>query len=117
MKAVVLDIDGVLTDGMITFDANGNEYRSINLSELDALSLIKDMGWIIAAVTPEDGPMMQQFMKRAEWDGFITGCDDIVDGIMQFEENFSLKAAEIMRASVILRRLNMRAAVSVLQMP
>ncbi len=33
IKLIVLDVDGVLTDGKITYDSNGNEIKSFNVKD------------------------------------------------------------------------------------
>jgi 3-deoxy-D-manno-octulosonate 8-phosphate phosphatase KdsC-like HAD superfamily phosphatase len=37
MKFILLDVDGVLTDGSVTLDVNGNESKRICYRDLDAI--------------------------------------------------------------------------------
>lgn len=63
IKIVCLDIDGVLTDGLVHVDQHGNEFKSIKLTELDALNDIKRLGYKLAAITGEDTPIVEVFQK------------------------------------------------------
>ena len=70
IEIVCLDIDGVLTDGLSYIDQNGNEFKSVRLTELDALNDIKKLGYKLAAITDEDTPIVDVFRKRIKWDWF-----------------------------------------------
>lgn len=54
IKLIVLDIDGVLTDGKVIIDAEGNEYKTLNYRDMDAISLLKQQGVNIALLTGEN---------------------------------------------------------------
>ena len=41
VKLLVLDIDGVLTDGRVIIDSFNNEYTSINYRDLDGINWLK----------------------------------------------------------------------------
>jgi 3-deoxy-D-manno-octulosonate 8-phosphate phosphatase (KDO 8-P phosphatase) len=52
IKALVLDIDGVLTDG--TVEIQGQSPKKVFLRDLDALTMIRKKGILIAFLTGED---------------------------------------------------------------
>jgi len=62
IKALVLDIDGVLTDG--TVEVQGHSRKRVFLRDLDALTLIKKRGIQIAFLTGEEeaevGPIVER---------------------------------------------------------
>ena len=70
IKLVVLDIDGVLTDGSVIVDVQGNEHKKINLKDIDAVYEIHKQGCRLAAVTGENTPIVEFFRKRFPWDYF-----------------------------------------------
>lgn len=43
IKAIVLDVDGTLTDGSITIGSNGEEYKSFNVKDGLAITLLHKM--------------------------------------------------------------------------
>ena len=58
IRLVVFDIDGVLTDGSIQVDSNGNEQKKINLKDIDAIYELKRKGFLLAAITGEESPIV-----------------------------------------------------------
>lgn len=74
IKLVVFDIDGVLTDGSIQVDSQGNEQKRINLKDIDGVYELKRKGYLLAAITGEDSPIVDYFQGRFPWDRFFRGC-------------------------------------------
>lgn len=48
IELVVLDIDGVVTDGTVTVDAKGTERKQVNLKDIDAVFELHRRGWKLA---------------------------------------------------------------------
>jgi len=76
MKIILIDIDGVLTDGRITIDENGNETKSICYRDLDAIGVGRSNGYDFAFVTGEDTPMVATLAKRFNISIVYTGTKD-----------------------------------------
>ena len=95
IEIVCLDIDGVLTDGLSYIDQNGNEFKSVRLTELDALNDIKKLGYKLAAITGEDTPIVDVFRKRIKWDWFSSGCKEKLSAIKEIEIYFGVTKEEI----------------------
>lgn len=70
IKLVVLDIDGVITDGTVIVDMQGNEQKKINLKDIDAIFELHKEGYKLAAITGENTPIVEYFKKRFPWDYF-----------------------------------------------
>jgi YrbI family 3-deoxy-D-manno-octulosonate 8-phosphate phosphatase len=64
MKWIFTDIDGVLTDGRVTLDINGNETKNICYRDLDAIGIGRKNGYDFAFVTGENTPMVGVLAKR-----------------------------------------------------
>ncbi len=73
IKLVIFDIDGVITDGKILINSQGEEFKQIDIKDVDAIYDFKRNGFIIAAITGEATPITEYFRKRFPWDYFITG--------------------------------------------
>lgn len=67
IKLVVLDIDGVITDGSVIIDTQGNEQKKINLKDVDAIFELHRQGYKLAAITGEDTPIVEYFKNRFPW--------------------------------------------------
>lgn len=70
IKLVVLDIDGVITDGTVIVDMQGNEQKKVNLKDIDAIFELHKQGYKLAAITGEDTLIVEYFKKRFPWDYF-----------------------------------------------
>lgn len=70
IKLVVLDIDGVITDGSVIIDMQGNEQKKVNLKDIDAIFELHREGYRLAAITGEDTSIVEYFKNRFPWDYF-----------------------------------------------
>lgn len=95
IKAVLFDIDGVITDGTILIDRDGREMKRISLTDIDAIHDIKRQGYIIGAITGEDTEICNYFKKRFPWDYFYKGKKDKLNAVKEIEKHAGLKADEI----------------------
>lgn len=95
LRAIVFDIDGVLTDGTVHIDFNGHESKVFRLTEIDALNDIKNDGYIIAAVTGEDTKIVNVFERIIKWDRFIRGCKDKDEALNNLCQELDLDKSEI----------------------
>ena len=51
VRALVLDVDGVLTDGTLTFDEDGRELKSFDVKDGLGLVLLRDLGYRIGLIS------------------------------------------------------------------
>ena len=51
VRAVVLDVDGVLTDGSLTFDEDGREWKTFDVKDGLGLVLLRDLGYRIGIIS------------------------------------------------------------------
>lgn len=63
VKLIVLDVDGVLTDGKLFIGSDGNEYKAFNCLDGMGISLAKFAGIKFAIIT---GRKSESVRKRAE---------------------------------------------------
>ena len=92
---VFFDIDGVLTDGYIYINSEGQETKRYRLTEIDALNDIKRHGYRIAAITGEDTPIVDCFKRIVKWDYFESGCKDKLSSLKRIAENNGLIPKDI----------------------
>src|ERR1019366_37038 len=51
VRGIVLDVDGVLTDGSMTFDESGHETKTFDVKDGLGLVLLRDLGYRIGIVS------------------------------------------------------------------
>ena len=63
IKLLVFDVDGVMTDGSITYDENGKEYKTFNAKDGHGIVRMNKSGFITAIITARDNETVRH---RAE---------------------------------------------------
>lgn len=63
IKLVAFDVDGVMTDGSLTFDENGVEYKTFNVKDGHGIVRANKSGFITAIITARNNGTVQH---RAE---------------------------------------------------
>lgn len=86
IELIVFDIDGVITDGSVIIDSNGNEQKQINLKDIDAIFELHRRGYKLAAITGEDTEIVNYFEKRFPWEYFYRGNKTKKETMQQIEQ-------------------------------
>ena len=94
-KIVLLDIDGVLTDGTVYIDAGGEESKRIAFDDIDAIFELKRHGVRIGFITGEDNQFTEYVKKRFAPDFFITGCKDKLQAVKRLISKNKLDGSDI----------------------
>ncbi len=93
IKAILLDIDGVLTDGKIYTDGKGTDLKTLNLKDLDAITSMRGDGFIVGCVSGEDTAFSQNIRKYVDFAAL--GCKDKLEFILDYCEANQIKQEEI----------------------
>jgi 3-deoxy-D-manno-octulosonate 8-phosphate phosphatase (KDO 8-P phosphatase) len=51
LKLLILDVDGVLTDGKLFFDNQGNEYKTFHAQDGHGIKLLRKTGVEVAVIS------------------------------------------------------------------
>lgn len=86
IELILFDIDGVITDGSVIIDSNGNEQKQINLKDVDAIFELHRKGYKLAAITGENTEIVDYFEKRFPWDYFFRGNKTKKETMQQIEK-------------------------------
>jgi 3-deoxy-D-manno-octulosonate 8-phosphate phosphatase (KDO 8-P phosphatase) len=63
IKCVIFDVDGVLSDGKLFFDLNGQEYKSFHAQDGQGLKLLQQNGIDVAIISGRSSPIVDRRMK------------------------------------------------------
>ncbi len=66
IRVLALDIDGVLTDGMVTLDEAGREFKKLSYRDIDAVFAAQRQGVEVVLVTGESSPWVDMIARRLE---------------------------------------------------
>lgn len=95
IELIVFDIDGVITDGSVIIDSNGNEQKQINLKDIDAIFELHRRGYKLVAITGEDTEIVNFFEKRFPWEYFYRGDKTKTETMKQIEQGTGISRENI----------------------
>ena len=83
IKLLILDVDGVMTDGKIVLDGNGNEIKSFNVRDGHGIKMAQRVGITVAIITGRQSKVVD---LRAEELGIKEVHQKSVDKLKTFRE-------------------------------
>ncbi|MDR3639331.1 MAG: HAD hydrolase family protein [Isosphaeraceae bacterium] len=95
IKAVALDVDGVLTDGTFWWGANGEEFKRFSFLDVMGVSLGRKAGLIFALISGEDSPLVDRYAAKMGIADVFKGCKDKGAALREFAVRHGLDLAEI----------------------
>lgn len=64
IKLLAFDVDGVMTDGSVTYDENGVEYKTFNVKDGHGLVRVQKSGFITAVITARNNGTVEHRAKN-----------------------------------------------------
>ena len=95
IKAIAMDVDGVLTDGSFLWSENGEELKRFSFRDVMGISRAKKMGVIFALISGEDTPQVDRFASKMGIEDVFKGCKDKASALRMFAQNRGLELSEI----------------------
>ncbi len=95
IKMLVLDVDGVLTDGTIVVDDRGRESKFFNALDGHGIKLWKRAGLKVAFLSGRKSPPTRQHAKEYEIDFCLEGRRDKLAGIKELEKMSGLASEQM----------------------
>jgi 3-deoxy-D-manno-octulosonate 8-phosphate phosphatase (KDO 8-P phosphatase) len=95
IKAVVMDVDGVLTDGTVWLDEAGHESKRISFADIMGVSMGRRAGLLFAFVSGESGPCLDHIAAKFGVSEIYAGCKDKASAVRDFGARHDLDLAEI----------------------
>lgn len=76
IKLLILDVDGVLTDGKLFFDNQGNEYKSFHVRDGFGLKLLRTTGVEVAVISGRKSTSVDLRMKNLDIEHVYQGHEN-----------------------------------------
>lgn len=86
IDAVVMDVDGVLTDGTFWWGANGDELKRFSFLDVMGISIGHKAGLVFGLITGETTSFAELFAKKMSIPELHTGCKDKATALRQIAE-------------------------------
>jgi 3-deoxy-D-manno-octulosonate 8-phosphate phosphatase (KDO 8-P phosphatase) len=95
LKALVFDVDGVLTDGGVWWGPNGEEWKRFSFIDIMAVSLAIKAGLVVGLISGEDSPLVDRFAVKMGITDIEKGCRDKAGALRAFAERRGLALGDI----------------------
>ncbi len=95
IKAIFFDVDGVLTDGKIIFDNQGNEWKVFDVKDGLIVNHLKKAGFILGAISGRESDAVARRMQELKVDFCHQGITDKADTCLKLMRHYKLKPKEV----------------------
>jgi 3-deoxy-D-manno-octulosonate 8-phosphate phosphatase (KDO 8-P phosphatase) len=95
IKAIALDVDGVLTDGGFWWGPNGEEWKRFCFADVMGISLGKKSGLIFALISGEESPLVDRFAVKMGIADVFKGCKDKAAALREFAARHAIDLCDI----------------------
>jgi len=95
IKAIALDVDGVLTDGGFWWGPNGEEWKRFSFTDIMGLSLARKAGLRIALISGEDSPLVDRLAAKMGITDVHKNCKEKAEALRSFADRNQLPLEEI----------------------
>jgi 3-deoxy-D-manno-octulosonate 8-phosphate phosphatase (KDO 8-P phosphatase) len=84
IRAVALDVDGVLTDGTFWWSSDGEEIKRFCFLDVMGISRARRAGTVFALISGEDSPLIARFANKLQIEDVFSGCQDKAAALRAF---------------------------------
>ncbi len=95
IRLLVLDVDGVLSDGKIYFSSSGEEMKCFNTLDGQGLKILRNSGVEVAIITGRTSTIVEKRAQDLSISLLMQGREDKFDALEEMLEGFPCKLDEI----------------------
>jgi len=95
IKLIVLDVDGVLTDGKIIYDSNGREYKSFNVKDGYGIKKAIERGIEVAVISGRRSVAVEKRCKELGVGWIFQSVEDKLSVLEKLLEELDLQLEEV----------------------
>lgn len=95
VRAIVFDVDGVLTDGRIIYDETGREIKNFSVKDGYIISYLKKAGIIVGIISGRESGATAKRAAELKLDFCHQGILDKADTLRKLMQHYQLKQKEV----------------------
>ncbi len=95
LRALVLDVDGVLTDGGVWWGPDGQEWKRFHFADIMGVSRACRAGMVITLISGEDSALVDRFAAKFGLTGVVKGCKDKATALCAFADTRGFRLEDI----------------------
>ena len=94
LQAIAFDVDGVLTDGRLTWSADGEESKSFSFADIMGISLLRRLGIKMALISGEPSPLVDRYAEKMVIPFVAKGTRDKAGALRDFAAKMGVAMEE-----------------------
>lgn len=91
IQIVLFDVDGVMTDGSIYINENGEFFKSFNVKDGLAIELLRSHNIITGVISGKSSLALTQRCEQLGFDEIVTGCKNKLPALLSICSKYSLQ--------------------------
>lgn len=95
LKLLILDVDGVLTDGRLFFDHNGEEYKCFHARDGHGIKLLRETGVEVAVISGRKSNSVALRMKSLGVEYIYQGHENKIAALAEIMQKISLNPDQV----------------------
>jgi 3-deoxy-D-manno-octulosonate 8-phosphate phosphatase (KDO 8-P phosphatase) len=95
IRALVFDVDGVLTDGGVWWGPGGEEWKRFCFADIMGISLARRAGFELGLISGEDSTLVSRYAEKMHIRHVIKGCRDKATALREIAASTGIELAEI----------------------
>ena len=95
IRAVAIDVDGVLSDGGVWWGPDGEEWKRFSFSDIMGVSLARRAGFTLALISGENSPLVDRYAEKMLIKHVVKGCRDKATALRDFASAAGVSLAEV----------------------
>ena len=95
IKLAAFDVDGVLTDGSLTFDEDGREYKTFNAKDGQGIINLNKAGIITAIITARENGTVYHRAKNLRITELHQGVKNKIETLREIMQKYNISFDEI----------------------
>jgi len=92
---LILDVDGVLTDGGLKFDTRGEEYKTFNSLDGHGIRMLLESGIEVAIITGRESTIVSQRVQELGVRHLYQGCSDKLAAFNELLGKIAIEAKQV----------------------
>lgn len=95
IKIIAFDVDGVMTDGSITYDEDGKEYKTFNAKDGHGIVRMNHAGFITAIITARNNGTVQHRAKNLNVTELYQGYKHKLPALEELLKKYNLTLEQV----------------------
>lgn len=93
LQAIAFDVDGVLTDGTLSWSPSGEESKRFAFTDIMGISLLRRLGIRMALISGEPSPLVDRYAQKMHIPFVVRGTRDKAAALQEFSAKFDISLA------------------------